>query len=79
MRSGSEAMWNVPRRVANMIIAEQIDAQTAHAVLHALRLVFDSMRAMEQMDAEFEVKKVAADMAEIENPDVIVAVDFEHR
>jgi hypothetical protein len=33
----------------------------------------------EQMDAEFEVKKVAAEMAEIENPDVIVAVDFEHR
>jgi hypothetical protein len=79
MRSGSEAMWNVPRRVANMIIAEQIDAQTVHAVLHALRLVFDSMRATEQMDAEFELKEVAAEMAEIENPDVIVAVDFEHR
>ena len=46
------------RRVVNMIIGGQLDPQMAHAVLHALRLVFDSMRATENIEAEFKLRQV---------------------
>jgi hypothetical protein len=53
------------RRVANMMIGGQIDAQQSHAIIHALRLVFDSMRATENIEAEFKLRQVAEEMAQM--------------
>src|SRR5262245_36797546 len=50
------------RRVANMLIGGQIDAQQSHAIIHALRLVFDSMGVTESIEAELKLRKLTEEV-----------------
>jgi hypothetical protein len=45
-----------------MVVSEQLDAQQAHAILHALRLIFDSMKLTEQFASEYRLTELAEEM-----------------
>jgi hypothetical protein len=45
-----------------MVIGGQLDPQMAHAILHALRLVFDSLRVTETQEAEFKLTQFSEEM-----------------
>lgn len=53
------------RRVANMLVGEQIDAQEAHAILHAIRLIYDSIKLTEEIEAEYRLREVAAQVRQM--------------
>jgi hypothetical protein len=52
-------------RVCNLLLSGTITAQDAHALLHGLRLIFDSMKLSEQVEAEYRLREVAEQVAEM--------------
>jgi hypothetical protein len=46
-------------------VGEQIDPQEAHGILHAIRLIYDSLKLTEEIEAEYRLREVAAQMRQM--------------
>jgi hypothetical protein len=57
-----KAVEGAAMRVCNLLLSGTITAQDAHALLHGLRLILDSMKLTEGIEAEYRLREVAEEM-----------------
>lgn len=58
-RKGIEA---AAQKIANLVLSERLDPQQAHAVFSALKIIFESLKFSETIEAEYKLKEYALEV-----------------
>ena len=53
-RKGIEA---AAQKIANLVLSERLDPQQAHAVFSALKIIFESLKFSETIEAEYKLQE----------------------